>query len=93
MPTNITGYYEQVHFHLNELKLYYNIPPDTEEIASYSKCPHIDKLRCSRAKELAPDKCITERKCELYEFRDRLFFDVGVDGTELKNLDELIRNK
>ncbi len=93
MPTNITGYYEQIHFQLNDLKLFYNVPAATEEVDSYAVCPHIDKLRCSRAKELAPDKCITERKCELYEFREKLFFDVGVDGAELKKLDELLRKK
>lgn len=93
LPTNITGYYEQIQFKLNDLILYYNLPSASKEFSVFGKCPHIDKLRCSKAKELSPDLCITERKCELYLNREKLFYDVGIDGVELKKLDGLLRRK
>ncbi len=91
MENNAIGYYEQIHFKCSDLLLYYNFKVVSNEIAKYHDCPHIDKLRCSRASELAPGRCITERKCELFALKDKLFFDVGIHGEMLKRLDKVMR--
>ncbi|MHA2168749.1 MAG: hypothetical protein ACXAB7_02450 [Candidatus Kariarchaeaceae archaeon] len=94
MPDKVTGFYQQIHFKINELILFYNYQEITDEIASFGKCPHVKKLRCSRAHGLAPDRCITERKCEIYLNREVLFIDgVGINGSELKKLDQKLREK
>lgn len=59
--------------------------------SEFDTCPHIDKLMCSRARELAPVKCYTERKCELYALRDKLFNDIGIVGSELTELNKILR--
>ncbi|MHA2089250.1 MAG: hypothetical protein ACW98K_00200 [Candidatus Kariarchaeaceae archaeon] len=94
MPDKVTGYYQQIHFKINELILFYNYPTITDEVSRFGECPHIKKLRCSRAHELAPDRCITERKCEVHLNREVLFIDgVGINGSELKKLDQKLREK
>ena len=51
MP-DIVGYYQQLHFQLNELELFYNLPIYDENITNrFSKCHHISKLICSHAKQ------------------------------------------
>lgn len=92
---NLTGYYSQIHFKCRELELFYNLPVVQEEYddKTFESCPHISGLMCSRAHELAPDKCITERECELYELRDELFQKEGVHAPTLKALDERLRNQ
>lgn len=89
--TNLTGYYNQLHFKCNELELFYNFPIIQPKNLKLEKCPHISNLKCSRAHELAPDKCITERKCELYEIRDELFREYGIHAPTLKELDKRLR--
>lgn len=90
--SNIVGYHSQAHFKMNEIELYFNLtpPPATAQLR-FDKCPHIDKLFCSRAYELAPDKCITERKCELYLHRATLFRKLGIHGQSLLDLDKKLQ--
>ncbi|MCE7734756.1 MAG: hypothetical protein GPJ54_07770 [Candidatus Heimdallarchaeota archaeon] len=86
-------FYEEIHFKLNELLLYYNIPVITEEMTETLECHHIEKLRCSRANDLTPDQCINDRKCELYLNQELLFFEPGVDVKALQALDNALRKK
>lgn len=88
---SITGYHQQAHFKCNELVLYFNMQPPDED--NFQPCPHIEKLRCSRAEELAPDKCRTERKCELLENKSAIFRELGIHGPSLMKLDEELRKK
>jgi hypothetical protein len=92
---SITGYYQQIHFQCSDLELFYNLPvisnPDDDK--TFQACPHIDKLLCSRAHELAPDKCITERECELYEYREELFQIEGIHAPTLQEIDRQLRSK
>jgi len=94
MP-EVTGYYEQLHFQLNELELFYNFPVIQNEEADkrFDPCPHIDNLLCSRAHELAPDQCITERKCELYHNREDLVTSLGIHAPTLMRIDKELRSK
>jgi len=91
---NITGYYSQLHFQLNELELYYNLPviQNEEDDKVFNKCPHIENLHCSRAHELAPKKCITQRECELYFNREELFQENGIHAPTLKQIDKDLRS-
>lgn len=90
---SFTGYYSQIHFKLNELELYYNLPvaPEIRAEDNLQQCPHVPKLLCSRAHELAPDKCISERKCEIYFNREQLFSELGIHAPTLKQMDEDLR--
>ncbi|MHA2504232.1 MAG: hypothetical protein ACXAE3_15345, partial [Candidatus Kariarchaeaceae archaeon] len=80
---------------LNELELFYNFPliQDEESGKRFDPCPHIPKLLCSRAHELAPDKCISERKCELYFNRDGLTNKNGIHAPTLQRIDKEIRER
>ncbi len=84
-------FYQEIHFKMNELMLYYNFPVISAEIEEILKCHHIEKLRCSRAGELSPEQCIEERKCELYLNQEKLFFEVGIDVLSLQELDNELR--
>lgn len=87
----LVGYYQQLHFKCNELELFYNMPVVAPDDASLEECPYIDKLICSKAYEYAPDKCETERKCEILELRNKLFSEKGINAIELRELDKLLR--
>lgn len=87
----LDGYYNQIHFKCNDLELFYNLPVITSEDAPLEDCPHIDGLVCSRAHELAPDKCKTERKCEILELKDELFRENGIHARALRDLDAHLR--
>ena len=91
----VTGYYQQLHFQMDELELFYNFPvvQDPEADKRFDPCPHIAKLMCSRAHELAPNLCISERKCELYENRGDLTSENGIHAPTLLRIDEEIRAK
>ncbi|MCY3410268.1 MAG: hypothetical protein INQ03_01410 [Candidatus Heimdallarchaeota archaeon] len=88
---SIEGYYKQLHFKSNDLELFYNLPVVSPDNIQLKHCPHIDQLICSRAHELAPDKCITERDCEIYKFRDDLFKELGIRAKALLELDKKLR--
>lgn len=88
---SIKGFYKQVQFKCDELMLFYNMPVVTPDDTPLENCPHIDKLVCSRAHELAPDKCKTERKCELLEGKDKIFTDIGISAIALRDLDEQLQ--
>ena len=90
----VTGYYQQLHFQMEELELFYNFPviQDTDADKRFDPCPHIQKLMCSRSHELAPELCITQRKCELYHNRDVLTTENGIHAPTLLRIDEEIRD-
>lgn len=91
MSNPLKRYYQEIHFKMNELMLYYNFEVISEEVEKSEECPHVDKLRCSRSAELAPNKCITQRKCEIYFNRDILFTEVGINVKALQELDYKLR--
>ncbi len=86
-------FYQEIHFKLNELMLYYNFPVITEELQKVNECHHIEQLRCSRAKDLSPSQCIDDRKCELYLNQELLFYPEGIDVKALQALDNALRGK
>ena len=88
--TGLEGYYKQIHFKCNELELFYNMPVVTTEESPLQDCPHIENLICSRAHELAPDKCVTERKCEIFELKEELFKEKGIRAKVLRDLDKML---
>jgi hypothetical protein len=85
---NLTGYHQHAHFKVNELVLYFRMKPPDE---AFDPCPFIEDLYCSRAKELAPNKCKNVRKCELLLNKDDLFTEYGIHGRNLMKLDEELR--
>ena len=88
----LEGYYNQIHFKCQELELFYNLPVIASEDTPLEDCPHIENLVCSRAHELAPDNCKTERKCELLELKDELFKENGIHARTLRDLDTRLKN-
>ena len=89
----LTAYYQQLHFKYDELELFYNMPVISSDEVPLESCPHVPNLMCSRAHELAPDKCITERKCDIYSLRHELFTEKGIHGPTLQDLDKKLRKK
>ncbi len=87
----LTGYYQQLHFKLNDLELFYNMPVVINPETTMAKCHHVENLICSKAKEFTPEYCIKERKCELYMEKDKLFRELGIHGPTLKNIDKKLR--
>jgi len=69
----------------------YNLP--VIGVETLPRCHHIDKLYCSKANEYSPDHCINVRKCEIYQSRDLLFHDLGINASNLADLDKLIKNQ
>lgn len=93
MP-DIVGYYQQLHFQLNELELFYNLPIYDENITTrFSKCHHISKLICSHAKQFSSTQCIEDRKCQLYHNKKKLFTDNGIHAPTLLKIDDELRSK
>jgi hypothetical protein len=93
LSSNIKGYHSQLHFKCNELELFFNFDVISLNDKIFGKCHQIEKLVCSRARELSPNECITERKCELYHNKDTLFSELGIVGDELTKLDQSLRTK
>ena len=89
----LTAYYQQLHFKYEELELFYNMPVISSDDVSLKSCHHVPNLMCSRAHELASDKCITERKCEIHALRSELFTEKGIHGPTLQGLDKKLRKK
>lgn len=87
----VRRFHQETHFRMNDLILYYSFPVLPDKAKKFKKCHHIDKMRCSRAKELTPTQCIEERKCELQANQELLFFKEGIDVRALQALDKALR--
>ncbi len=88
----LVGYYKQLHFKCDDLELFYNMPVVAPDDVPLNECPHINNLICSRAHELAPDKCVQLRKCEILELKDTLFESKGINALVLRDLDNRLRS-
>jgi len=85
---NITGYHQSAHFKVNDLIVYFRMTPPSD----FLPCHHIEGLYCSKASEFSPEDCKKVRKCELLEWKEKLFKEFGIHGPTLMELDMKLRS-